>query len=145
MALFELHRDAALPVGEVWLRLTDWERHAAALPLTRIVVTTPFPTHVGTRFVARTGIGPLAFDDPMDVVLWRPPAGGGPGRCRLEKRGRVVTGWAELEVSGRPGGGSRVVWREDLGVRGVPRPLDGWTARAGRFVFGRLVRRLLNQ
>lgn len=43
--------------------------------------------------MARTGIGPLAFADPMRVTVWRPPAADGrPGRCRLEKTGRLVFG-----------------------------------------------------
>ncbi|GAA0452681.1 SRPBCC family protein [Streptomyces sp. NPDC046215] len=145
MTPFVIVRPSRLPVGEAWLRLTDWERHAAHVPLTRITVTTPPPSGAGTRFVARTGVGPAGFDDVMDVVRWEPPSeGGGPGRCRLEKRGSVVTGWAEIEV--RPdGAGSRVVWREDLRVRGLPRIGEALVARCGRLLFGRVVRRLLEE
>jgi hypothetical protein len=143
VALFSIERVSALPVGEAWRRVTDWERHARHMPLTTIAVTTPPPTRVGTWFVGRTGIGPLSFEDPMEVVRWDPPAEGSDhGSCRLEKRGRVVTGWAEIEV--RPHGAgpaSRVVWREELRVRGLP--FDGLTASAGRFFFGRAVSGLL--
>lgn len=78
--------------------MTDWERHAAQVPLTVITVPTGLPTRVGTVFVARTGVGPLAFDDPMEVVRWSPPAGSRAGMCRLEKRGRVVRGRASIDV-----------------------------------------------
>jgi len=151
VVLFLLERVVPLPVDRAWHLLTDWQRHADVVPLTRITVTTPPPTGLGTLFVARSGLGPLAFDDPMEVVTWQPPEAGAPARCRLAKHGRLVLGWAEIEVhalgdgngDGNGDGGSRVVWREDLSVRGLPgvfdRPL-GWLARR---TFGRAVDGLL--
>lgn len=142
MALFRIERRTSLSVAEAWRRLTVWEDHAAQVPLTRITVTTPPPTAVGTVLVARTSLVRLGFDDPMEVVAWDPPEGGGAGRCRLEKRGAVVLGWAEIEV--RPGpGGAVVVWTEDLRVRGLPRALDAVIVRSGRVVFGRALKGLL--
>ncbi|KOG55386.1 SRPBCC family protein [Streptomyces varsoviensis] len=143
MAPFLIERRSRLPVDEAWRRLTHWERHAVSVPLTRITVTTPPPSGTGTRFTARTRLGPLALDDPMEVVRWQPPTGHGPGRCRLEKRGRAITGWAEIEVYGH-GAGSRARWTEELRIRGVPRVFDPLTAWAGRLVFGRALRRLLD-
>ncbi|MGW3354738.1 SRPBCC family protein [Streptomyces bungoensis] len=145
MPFFSLERTVPLPLDEAWRRLTDWPRHGDAVPLTRITVVTSTPTHEGTRFVARSGIGPLGFDDPMDVTLWRPPADGEPGLCRLEKRGRVMRGWAEIEVRPGPGGRTRVVWREDLSVRFLPRVLDGAVAFTARTVFGRAANQLLRR
>lgn len=145
MPFFSLERTVPLPLDEAWRRLTDWPRHGDAVPLTRITVVTSTPTHEGTRFVARSGIGPLGFDDPMDVTLWRPPADGEPGLCRLEKRGRVMRGWAEIEVRPGPGGRARVVWREELSVRFLPRVLDGVVAFTARTVFGRAANRLLRR
>ncbi|MFE4052107.1 SRPBCC family protein [Streptomyces sp. YIM B13518] len=145
MATFQLQRTAPLSPDEAWRRLTTWSRHGEAVPLTRTTVRTPPPTGAGTRIVARTGLGPLSFDDPMDVTVWRPPQDGSPGYCRLEKRGRVVTGWAEIEVRPGPGGRARVVWREDIGVRFLPSFCDAILARTGRLVFGRAVNRLLRQ
>ncbi|MFI2425291.1 SRPBCC family protein [Streptomyces sp. NPDC018955] len=145
MAAFQLQRTVPLPLDEAWRRLTTWSRHGEAVPLTRMTVTTSPPTGEGTRVVARTGLGPLSFDDPMDVTVWRPPADGSPGFCRLEKRGRVVTGWAEIEVRPGPGGRARVLWREDVRVRFLPSFCDAVLAGAGRRVFGRAVNRLLRQ
>ncbi|GHH91827.1 SRPBCC family protein [Streptomyces capillispiralis] len=145
MATFLVQRTAPLPPDEAWRRLTDWPRHGAVVPLTRIRVTTPPPTGVGTRVVARTGVGPLSFEDPMEVTVWRPPVDDSPGLCRLEKRGRVVLGWAEIEVGPGPGGRARVRWREDVRLRFQPAPLDGVVARAGGQVFGRAVNRLLRE
>ncbi|MFK0180435.1 SRPBCC family protein [Streptomyces xanthochromogenes] len=162
MALFRIDRRTPLTPAEAWRRLTDWERHAQGVPLTRIVVETPPPSGPGTVFVARTGLGPLGFDDRMEITRWEPPAGGAPGVCRLEKRGRAITGWAEIEVGtagkdrdakasseegapqeGASGGGTYLVWREDLRVHGLPRALDPLTARAGRLLFGHAMSVLL--
>ncbi|MFI8090601.1 SRPBCC family protein [Streptomyces sp. NPDC086080] len=145
MATFQLQRTAPLPPDEAWRRLTTWPRHGDVVPLTRVTVTTPPPTGEGTVFVARTGLGPLSFDDPMEVTVWQPPADGSPGFCRLEKRGRVVTGWAEIEVRPGPGGRARVVWREEIHVRPFPVRLDPALAAAGRHTFGRALNRLLRQ
>ncbi|MCX4904402.1 SRPBCC family protein [Streptomyces sp. NBC_00878] len=142
MVEFCVRRDSALDVGEAWRRLTLWERHGEVVPLTRVAVVAGDGGGEGTVIVARTGVGPVGFDDRMELVAWRPPRGERGGFCRLVKLGGFVVGWAEIEV--RSGvGGSRVVWREELGVRGVPRvcdPLVGWVAR---WMFGRVVDRLL--
>ena len=130
MALFEIVREVRLPPEESWQRLTDWEQHARHVPLTRIIRT-------DDGFIARTGIWRLAFDDPMEIVEWREPA-----FCRLEKRGRVVTGWAEVSVEPQPAG-SRVTWREDLHVRGLPRALDTLTRAVSTRVFSRVIDGLL--
>lgn len=155
MVTFEIVRDTPHPVAETWRRLTTWERHSDAVPWTRVVVTTPPPTGVGTVFVARSGpagrrLGRLGVDDPMEVTRWRPPEDGTAvaataiATCRLDKRGRTVLGWAEIEV--RPHAtGSRVVWREELGVRGVPRFLAPVLGALARRVFGRTVDRLLEK
>ncbi|MFF8726139.1 SRPBCC family protein [Streptomyces sp. NPDC015171] len=145
MPTFTFERTAPLPLDEAWRRLTDWPRHADAVPLTRIRMLTPPPTRAGTHFVARSGLGPFAFDDVMEVTVWRPPADGEGGLCRLEKRGRTVLGWAEIEVRPGPGGRSRVVWREELRVRFLPRVFDGVLERASRLMFGRAANRLLRR
>ncbi|MEU2595976.1 SRPBCC family protein [Streptomyces hirsutus] len=145
MATFHLQRTAPLPLDEAWRRLTEWPRHGAAVPLTRVTVTTPPPTGEGTVFVARSGLGPVAFDDPMEVTVWQPPGDGSPGLCRLEKRGRLVRGWAEIEVRPGPGGRTRVLWREDLRVRFLPGFCDPALRAVSRTVFGRAVNTLLRQ
>lgn len=145
MATFRAERRSPLAAGEAWRRVTDWPAHSGIVPLTTVTVSTPPPTRVGTRFTARTGAGPLAFDDPMEVVRWEPPAADDrAGRCRLEKRGGVVTGWAEIEVVPLASG-CRVVWREELGVAGLPAALEAVAARAGRLVFGRTLAALLRR
>ncbi|MFF4543921.1 SRPBCC family protein [Streptomyces sp. NPDC001406] len=145
MVTFQLERTAPLPIDEAWRRLTEWPRHADVVPLTRITVVTDPPTREGTRFVARTGIGPLSLADPMEVTAWHPPHDGEPGLCRLVKQGRVVLGWAELEVHPGPGGRTRVVWREELRLRGLPNLFDPLLDRTARAMFGRALNRLLRR
>ncbi|WP_371636980.1 SRPBCC family protein [Streptomyces zaomyceticus] len=145
MTLFRVERTVPSAPEEVWRRLTDWPAHGRQVPLTRTRVLTPGPNRAGTRFTARTGIGRLSFDDPMEVVRWEPPAAGRAGTCRLEKSGRVVRGWALVEVTELPGCGSRVLWTEELSVHGLPKAFDPLLRRAGRVLFGRAVDGLLRQ
>ncbi|MGW2209879.1 SRPBCC family protein [Streptomyces sp. NPDC001781] len=145
MSLFTLERTVPLPLDEAWRRITDWPRHGDLVPLTRMTVVPPPPTRVGTRILARTGVGPLQFDDPMDITVWRPPLDGEPGFCRLEKRGRVVLGWAEIEVLPGPGGRARAVWREELRVSFLPRAADGVVTSSAQWMFGRVLNGLLRR
>ncbi|MFF8960702.1 SRPBCC family protein [Streptomyces sp. NPDC014894] len=142
MTEFRVTRAVPLPADEVWRRVTDWRAHAAQVPATSLASVTAGPTRRGTVFTVRSSVGRAGFDDPMEVVRWEPPADGRAGRCRLEKRGRVILGWAEIEVCPR-GPGSVVVWAEDLRIRGLPRRLDPLVARVGRRVFGRALDGLL--
>ncbi|MFD3441928.1 SRPBCC family protein [Streptomyces sp. NPDC058685] len=142
MTAFRLTRAVMLTADEAWNRVTDWRSHAAQVPLTRLSSVSGVPTGEGTLFVVRSGVGRAGFDDPMEVVRWVPPGAGGTGRCRLEKRGRVITGWAEIEVEPQ-GAGALVVWTEELRIRLLPRVLDPLVVRVGRVVFGRALDGLL--
>ncbi|GAA3533568.1 hypothetical protein GCM10022234_33050 [Aeromicrobium panaciterrae] len=132
MARIQIVREVRLSPDVAWQRVTDWPAHGRFVPLTTVSMTP-------TGFVARTGLGPIGFDDPMDVVTWEEPS-----FCRLEKRGRLVSGWAELSVD-TYGDGSRVTWVEEIRVRSVPRVLDGLTRRAGSWLFGRVIDGLLTE
>ncbi|RLV55597.1 SRPBCC family protein [Aeromicrobium phragmitis] len=113
------------PVGEAYDRVTTWEHHR--VPFTQI-------RRRPEGFVARTGIGPLGFDDPMRVVRADRP------RCvQLVKEGRVVTGWAIIDVES-DGEGSVVTWQEELSFLGVPDPL---IAPAARWMVRRTLAQLL--
>ncbi|MFJ8170273.1 MULTISPECIES: SRPBCC family protein [unclassified Streptomyces] len=143
MAVFRIERFTPLPAAEAWRRVTDWERHGGSIPFTSVTVPGGLPTRTGTVFVARTGLGPLGFDDPMEVVRWTPPAAGRAGLCRLEKRGAVVRGRASIDVC-PTGSGSHVIWVEELRVRLLPRWADPLLATAGRRVFARELGTLLD-
>ncbi|MFE9851653.1 SRPBCC family protein [Streptomyces sp. NPDC005576] len=142
MAVFRIERFTSLPPADAWRRVTDWERHGAMVPLTSVLVPPGGRTEVGTVFVARTGMGPLTFDDPMEVVRWTPPEAGRAGFCRLEKRGRTVRGWASIEVLPTRAG-SHVVWVEDIRLFLPGRWMDPLLVAAGRRMFGRVLDALL--
>lgn len=99
--------------ARVWSVFTDWPRHGRWVPFTTVEVLTASATGVGARFVGRTGLGPVGFDDPMRVTLWQPPDGDRPGRCEVVKEGRVVRGRAVLEVHRLDDAHSRAVWTYD--------------------------------
>lgn len=142
MALLRIERTTALPVAEAFARITDWPRHSEHIPLTTVSVTSDPPARVGTTFVGRTGLGAIGFDDPMTVTRWEPPRSGSPGRCRLEKTGSLILGWAEIEVHAQ-GSGARVIWTEDVNIRGLPRVFDRLAKMGGQWMFGRAIDGLL--
>ncbi len=123
--------DVAAPAAATWERLTDWPAHGRWVPLTTVRVTSAAPRGLGARFVGRTGVGPLAFDDPMEVVESSPPVGDEAGTCRVVKSGRVVLGSARFDVAPTPSG-SRVTWTYDVDLAPVrlTRPFRAVTGRA---------------
>ncbi len=139
---FEISRHTSLPALEAWERLTDWERHTALIPLTTVTRLPGPAAGAGSGFNARTSLGRVGFDDPMEVTFWRPPAGDAPGVCRIVKHGRVVVGWAVLTVTPQASG-STVTWQEEADVRLGGPLLRRPNAIVGKAVFSRLVDRLL--
>jgi hypothetical protein len=142
MARFTVVQVVRAPVAEAWAALVDWPRHGRWAPLTAVRTLTERPDGVGARFVARTGVGPVAFDDPMTVVAWAAPSGDRPGRCEVLKTGRVVHGRAWFSVESLPGARSRVVWHEDVTVspRRVTRFAGPLLSLGGRLGFAATLR-----
>jgi hypothetical protein len=142
---FEITRRTSLSAREAWDRLTDWEAHTKLIPFTTVAMdgSRP-PVGVGSMFVARTSMGPVAFDDPMEVTHWQPPEGDQAGICRIVKRGTVVVGWAVLTVTPDVvGDGCTVTWLEQADVKKAGPLLRGPNALVGKAVFSRLLRTLL--
>lgn len=134
----------SLAPARAFAAVTDWPAHGRHVPLTTVRVVHDAGA-VGTRFTATTRLGPLRFDDPMEVTRWEPPgeAGRASGAATVVKHGRL-RGGAVLEVH-PDGAGSRVVWTETVGVgpQRLAPVVDAAGALASRVVFGRVVRRLL--
>jgi hypothetical protein len=111
-------------------------------------VLTPTGEGVGARFVGRSGLGPIGFDDPMEITEWQPPADGRAGRCRVVKSGRVVLGSAWFEVADLPAGvagaRSRVSWTEDVELVPIAltRPVRRLVELGGRLAFTRTLRQM---
>lgn len=144
MATFRVLVPSSLPAAATWRRVLDLRAHDRLIPLTHVTggMVAADQLGAGSRFVARTGLGPVGFDDPMVVEEVRPPAGQEPGLARIRKEGKVIHGWIELRVL--PGGtGSVVDWRQEIRVSGVPRALGWLTAGVGRAAYGMALRRLL--
>jgi hypothetical protein len=131
----------AASVAETWLLVTDWAAQSRWIPLTTVTVDhlPPAGPGVGTRFTGRSRLGPVAFDDPMEVTDWQPPAGAGPGRCRIRKLGPWLTGWAEITVRAADGA-AHVEWIEEVRPRWTPRFADPVVAAVGSLFFGRVLR-----
>ncbi len=142
MVLFRVTLEVRALATQTWATLVDWRRHGDWAPLTVVRVTTDRPDGVGTEFVARTGIGPFAFDDRMRVVRWEPPGGDAPGdrpgRCDVDKLGRVMRGRAWFSIVPLPGGSCRVVWDEEVTVmpHRVTRFVGTVLSLAGKVGFG---------
>jgi hypothetical protein len=124
-----------------WALLTDWSAHSRWVPATTVTVVED-TGGVGTRFVGRSHLGPLGFDDPMTVTLFEPPTSEAPGRCEIIKTGRVITGTAGFTVTSTGPSTSEVTWWEDIEV--TPPSLTRWAgpllARAGTASFARVLR-----
>ena len=131
----------------VWQLVTDWPAQSRWIPLTTVVIDSHGPAGpgLGSRFTGRSRLGPLGFDDPMEVTEWQPPVAGVPGRCRIRKLGPWLIGWAEIEV--RAGhDGTRAIWSEDIRARWTPRfadrLLDPLLAAVGSALFARTLRKM---
>src|SRR4051812_999412 len=144
MARIHTEQLVAASAEAAWALVTDWPAQSRWVPLTTVTVERrgePGGHGLGTRFTGRTRLGPVGFDDPMEVTEWQPPAGESPGRCRVSKFGPWLTGWAEIQV--RPAaGGARVEWVEEVRVRWLPRLADRLGGAVGSGFFARVVRRV---
>ncbi|MGF1648397.1 MAG: SRPBCC family protein [Kineosporiaceae bacterium] len=134
MTRFVAAVEVAAPPTAVWSAITDWPRHGRWVPLTTVRTLTVRPDGVGARFVGRTGIGPVAFDDLMEVTEWLPPADARPGRCAVRKLGRLVGGTAAFDVAPIAADRTLVVWEYDLRLapQRLTRPLGPLVAAVGR-------------
>lgn len=131
VAPVSLTRTSTASAERLWSVVTDMVRHADFVPLTTIRPE-PGDPELGWEVLARTGIGPVGFNDTMLVTGWEPPPTW-PARMRLVKTGRLLDGWAEIVIDHRSEGGSRLTWREQIEPR--PTPLR-YAARLGARVAG---------
>ncbi|MGE9809131.1 SRPBCC family protein [Janibacter sp. G1551] len=145
MTAFRVVRHIPASVSDVWARVADLRAHGDHVPLTRMVTDAGAP-RVGWAFSGITALGPFRLVDAMVVTRWEPPtAARATGVLRIEKVGRLLAGWAEIEVSPHGDAGSRVVWSEELGPRqrDLARLLRVPSAAVGRRLFERVVDSLL--
>lgn len=124
------------PPAQVWERLWDLERHTLAIPLTTVG---DGPLDEGVRFTARTGLGPVGFDDVMVVRLWQEPH-----RAVIEKVGPVLGG--RIDATLTPAGpDTRIRWEQSYAVRGLPDHLAAVAAPTVRAGYLRVVRTIARE
>lgn len=111
MAELALSVDVDAPPQVVFDALTDWSNQSEWMAGTDVRVTAGDGRSTGSRIVGRTGIGPLGFDDPMEITAWDPPR-----RVQVHHLGRVVRGDGVFEVEALPDGRSRFHWVEWIDV-----------------------------
>lgn len=97
------------PVERTWATLTDWTRQGEWMLATSVRVSAGDGAGEGSRLVAITGAGPLAFADPMEITGWEPPR-----RCEVQHTGTLVRGIGVFEVRPRGTAESELVWTERL-------------------------------
>ena len=144
MAHFEIHIDSPLTAPDAWARILNLRAHSVVIPLTTVTGETLDAAGLapGSRFNARTGLGPLGFDDPMVFDEVEQPSEAARGHARIRKEGSLVRGDIELTVT--PAAiGSVVVWSQRIDVRYVPAFADPVTALVARAAYGTTVKKLL--
>jgi hypothetical protein len=98
------------PAAVVWEVVTDWARQGEWILGTRVRVDGGGDgRRLGARVSAFTGVGPLGFTDPMEVVEWDPPR-----RCVVRHLGRVVRGDGVFAVTELGPNRCRFDWSERL-------------------------------
>src|SRR6476661_10987943 len=119
MPVLRLVRESPAPPPMVWGVLADFAAYGSWMPLTRMRLDDGDP-HPGWGFAGVSGLGPLAFTDSMLLTDWTPPQDGRPASFRVVKTGRLLGGWARVQVVPR-GRGSRIIWDQVLTVALVSR------------------------
>ena len=144
MADFVIRASTERPATACFEQLLDWDAHAAVIPLTTL--QHEGRPRIGQRFVARTGLGRVGFDDVMEVTALRPPSGDGPGDqpgvVEVVKTGRVVGGRVRWTVT-PSASGADVEWTQRLTIAWLPTWADPLVGSVGRAAYGLGLHRLL--
>lgn len=151
---FAFRIDTALAPHEAWRRVVDVSAHGEVVPFTTGRGPAPEAAVVGSRYVARTRLGPLGFDDVM--VVREIEAG---RRVVFEKVGRLLGGVVTVEITpvrraagpdGERGldGGAQVVWAQSITLPWVPgrlRPAAAFVTRVAAPAVGAGYRRVVTK
>ena len=124
-------------------RLLDLGAHTRVIPFTTVEPALTYPElGPGTRFVARTAVGRLGFDDPMVVESIERRRGW--HRIRLRKKGRAIRGVIVLEAVTGGDGRSVLAWRQDVRLPWWPTSLHWLAVPILRVGYRRILRALLS-
>lgn len=128
---FTLKQEWQVDAASLWAALSDWPSHSDWIPATRVRIISG-DGGLGTRFVARTGIGPIGFDDHMTVVEFDAAT----THAVVEKTGPLLLGSAGFRIEPRVGG-CQLLWFETIEVPHLPRVFAPLAALVGRALFVR--------
>lgn len=154
---FAFRIDTALAPHEAWRRVVDVSAHGEVVPFTTGRGPAPEDAVVGSRYVARTRLGPLGFDDVM--VVREIEAG---RRVVFEKVGRLLGGVVTVEITpvrraAGPdradgerdlAGGAQVAWAQSITLPWVPgrlRPAAAFVTRVAAPAIGAGYRRVVTK
>jgi hypothetical protein len=109
--------------SNVWFQMVNWELYGRWIPLTKMINPEGviYNGNVGEKFIGRTGISFLAFNDPMIVTESIPPVAGSNGftvaKLQVLKTGKVVKGSAGFTLEPiNKGEITKLTWWEDVEV-----------------------------
>jgi hypothetical protein len=141
---FSVSIESDLAAAEAWRRVLDLRMHSQVIPLTTVrgSALSADSLTAGSRFVARTAVGPVGFDDAMTVEEITAPRDGAAGVARIHKEGKVIRGSIVLRVL-PVAAGSRVEWRQEIRVWRIPALFDAVVAGVARRAYAAALRRLL--
>ncbi len=133
-------------VADTWALVTDWPAQSRWIAFTKVTIDRE-ANGVGTRFTGRTQVGPIWFDDPMEVMIWEPPTEGKRGYCKVRKFGPWLLGTAEIvvEPAGNEPDRTTVTWKEAVTLRGVPAIFNPLVRAMGGILFRMTMRRAITE
>lgn len=109
-----IHLETSVEVAasqqRVWDTLVDWQSQGSWMIATRVKGTA---AAVGETLEAFSGLGPMGFLDTMVITRWEPPH-----RCDVEHTGKVVRGTGTFVVEPIGDARAKLIWIEDLVIRG---------------------------
>lgn len=128
-ASFTVEIRCSQPPAEAIGRILDLRQHSRVIPLTTVTPSVAAKSlAVGSRLVARTGLGRLGFDDVMLVEELSFGADGSAAGARISKHGRAIRGAIHLSVAPTPDG-SLVRWHQEVRLPWLARALQPLAAR----------------
>lgn len=144
MATFTIKKHSPLDASTTFAQLLNWDAHSKAIPFTTL--HHEGEPRVGQVFNARTAIGPLGFDDIMEITHMSAPAGNqpgdAPGEVSIVKKGSLIKGSVTMTITPSTQG-AEVLWEQDLQISWIPRFFDPVIAFLGKQAYGQGIKSIL--
>lgn len=140
---FTVHFDTPLAPEDALRRILDLRQHDRIIPFTRLTPTMAADQlRPGTEFVARTGIGPVGFNDVMRVERINLGDDQSEAGALISKHGRVIHGTIQVTIT--PGtAGSHISWHQSVHLPWLPGFVHAPAVRIMRLGYRRVLSQLL--